>query len=340
MKCFDARQRVSGAITVKRRSTMRSRGKKVLGILMACLMAMAAMVSFGKVEANAAATGRWVLTAKHVYTPKTYISRQNNYYKYKDSYEGVDKKGFVTFKSHGGYYGPGEHFYCDIITKCSQPKSSYAPGEKAVLTLKTEMKNAVNMSYSTSIGAAKLCAENKDLPNDGRSKFAFNGLGNTNVYGDFRTENWKTYAGVGETEKMFILMPPAGKKGDKAAIVFLGSASADGVDHKYESEYGGYQIFEWVYTYKTVPSKGVVSAVSNLKGAYAKVTVKKISGAKGYQIKYKVAGSSKVLKKSSTSNVFKIPVKKGQKVTVSARVKNAAGWGSYGKAKSLTTDKK
>ena len=88
------------------------------------------------------------------------------------------------------------------------------------------------------------------------------------------------------------------------------------------------------------PNAGVVSKISNKTGAKAGVTVKKISGAKSYQIRYKVGNAKTWTTKTSTSNTFTVSVGKGKKIKVQARVKNKYGWGKYGNTKSFTTDKK
>lgn len=89
------------------------------------------------------------------------------------------------------------------------------------------------------------------------------------------------------------------------------------------------------------PSAGVVSGIVNVKGSYAGITVKKVEGATGYQIRYKIGLQKKwTASKVLSSNKGTLYVKKGEKVTVQARVRNLAGWGSFGSSKSFTTDKK
>lgn len=314
--------------------------RKSLVIVLALLMTVAALPLFGVHKAEAATTGKWVLTKTNVYTPSDYTSRQNYYYKYKDSYEGVIK-GYATFKVNGGYQGPGDWFTSTMTHKCSVPKDSYAPGEKATLTINTKRTNVVNNDANGGYSSVALRPENKSFPNDGRSKFFFNDMGDTNVYTSFRAKGGKSYTCAGETEKVSAYMPPEAKNGERAAIVFYTTSSNDSMgNNTYENNYGGYQFVEWVYTYKAAPSKGVVSSIKNVSGAKAKVTIKKVSGAKNYQIKYQVAGTGKWVTKNGTKNTFTISVPKGKKVTVKARVKNAIGWGAWGSAKSLTTDKK
>lgn len=314
--------------------------RKSFVTVLALLMAVAVLPFFGANEVEAAAKGKWVLTKTNVYTPSRYTNRSNNYYKYTDSYKGI-KNGYAVFKTDGGYKGPGDWFTCTMTHKCSVPKSSYAPGAKVTLTIKTQKTNVINNCNNSGASSVKLRPENTSFPNDGRSKFFFNNMGDTNVYTNFRTDTWKTYAAAGETEKVFAYMPTEAKNGDKTAIVFITNSSADSMgNNTYKNQYGGYQFVEWIYTYKIAPSKGIVSSIKNISGAKAKVTVKKVSGAKNYQIKYQVAGTGKWVTRTGTKNTFSISVPKGKKVTVKARVKNAIGWGAWGKAKSLTTDKK
>ncbi len=88
------------------------------------------------------------------------------------------------------------------------------------------------------------------------------------------------------------------------------------------------------------PNKGTVSRISNVKGAKAKITVKKVKDATKYQIRYKVGSSKKWKTETSTSNTFKVKVGKGKKITVQARVANKAGYGKWGSSKKFKTDKK
>ncbi len=89
-----------------------------------------------------------------------------------------------------------------------------------------------------------------------------------------------------------------------------------------------------------VPGKGVVSKISNVKGAKAKITVKKVSGATAYQIRYKVGNDKEWKTASNKTGTFKVKVAKGKKITVQARVSNKGGYGKWGSSKKFKTDKK
>ncbi len=86
--------------------------------------------------------------------------------------------------------------------------------------------------------------------------------------------------------------------------------------------------------YDDKPAAGVVSTVK------AKITLKKVTGATKYQIRYKVGSSTTWTTKSSTSNTFTISVPKGSKTTLQACVQNKAGWGKYGKSTVITASEK
>lgn len=88
------------------------------------------------------------------------------------------------------------------------------------------------------------------------------------------------------------------------------------------------------------PARGVVSKITDVKGAKVKVTAQKAESAKKYQVKYTVEGDETVYKTSSKSNVIKIKCEKGKKITVSVRVKNASGWGKWSTKKSFVSDGK
>ncbi len=89
------------------------------------------------------------------------------------------------------------------------------------------------------------------------------------------------------------------------------------------------------------PSAGVVSKIENLSGSKVGITLKKVPFATSYQIRYKIGSEKRwTIGKSIGSYRGTLGVRKGAKVTVQARVKNEAGWGSWGSSKSFTTDKK
>ena len=83
------------------------------------------------------------------------------------------------------------------------------------------------------------------------------------------------------------------------------------------------------------PGKGIVSAIKRINKKQIKVTVKKVSGAKKYQIRYKIGKAKKWKVVSKKSNSFQVKKKKGKKIQVQARITNSAGAGKWGKTKSF-----
>ena len=83
------------------------------------------------------------------------------------------------------------------------------------------------------------------------------------------------------------------------------------------------------------PGKGIVSAIKRTNKKQIKVTVKKVSGAKKYQIRYKIGKAKKWKVVSKKSNSFQVKKKKGKKIQVQARITNSAGAGKWGKTKSF-----
>ena len=322
--------------TEKNRQTLIS--TTIVSFLAAALVMTAAALFSGS-EIYAATDGTWVLTSTDYYTPSAYTSRQNSYYKYHDEFRGFTQDGFVQFWVSGGYVGPGDSHTADVYHECSQPEKSYAPGAVVSITLRTRQESTVG-GYKGGCGSAYICKEDTAWPKDGRSRFYKNNIANfQDPKGSF------AMATPGITVEATAAMPKSAEYGDRIAIVFDTDSSSDGINQAYESNYGGHQIYEWIYTFQkpaTVkkPGKGVVSSIKNVKGAKAKVTVKKIKTAKKYQIRYKVDGSKKWTSKEAKTNIFTISVKKGKKVSVQARVRNSAGWGKWGTKKTFKTDKK
>ena len=45
-------------------------------------------------------------------------------------------------------------------------------------------------------------------------------------------------------------MPAKAEPGDRVAVIFVTTSSYDSYSSSYENEYGGYQLFEWIYTWQ------------------------------------------------------------------------------------------
>ena len=161
-----------------------------------------------------------------------------------DSFEGYTQNGDIVFKVSGGYRGPGDWHTADVYHLCSQPARSYAAGETVTLTMQTIQQNTVK-NYRGGTGIAYICKEEKDLPNDGRSKFFKYNIAN------FNDENGNfVIAAPGETKEGQAKMPVKAEPGDRVAVTFVTTSSKDSYSETYENGYGGYQFFEWIYTWQ------------------------------------------------------------------------------------------
>ena len=83
------------------------------------------------------------------------------------------------------------------------------------------------------------------MPDDVRSRFCKNNIAN------FKDENGDfVITGPGETKKGQAKMPAKAEPGDRVAVIFVTTSSYDSYSSSYENEYGGYQLFEWIYTWQ------------------------------------------------------------------------------------------
>ena len=81
-------------------------------------------------------SGTWVLTETKYYAYKNgeeqYVSKQNEYYKYRCYVRGVTDDNFIKFQVSGGYYDYSgdskKNSTCDAYHLCSVPETSYPAG--------------------------------------------------------------------------------------------------------------------------------------------------------------------------------------------------------------------
>ena len=80
--------------------------------------------------------GTWVQTETRYFAyengEQQYVSKQNEYYKYRCYYRGVTEDNFVKFQVSGGYYDYSgdskKNSTCDAYHLCSVPETSYPAG--------------------------------------------------------------------------------------------------------------------------------------------------------------------------------------------------------------------
>lgn len=94
--------------------------------------------------------GTWVQTETRYFAyengEKQYVSKQNEYYKYRCYYRDVTEDNFVKFQVSGGFYHPtnsDENTYVDAYHLCSVPDTSYPAGGLVTLTVKNYEENII-----------------------------------------------------------------------------------------------------------------------------------------------------------------------------------------------------
>ena len=94
--------------------------------------------------------GTWVQTETRYFAYKNgeeqYVSKQNEYSKYRCYYRGVTEDNFVKFQVSGGHYSiyPENSYYVDSYHLCSIPDTSYPAGGLVTLTAKNYEENSIN----------------------------------------------------------------------------------------------------------------------------------------------------------------------------------------------------
>lgn len=217
--------------------------RKISTILLVITLISVTVPVFSGTVAMAEAEGVWVLTSTEYYTPSQRISNSNEYYKYDCSFDGFTQDGAVRFSVSGGYQGPGDWFTGVVHHECTQPESSYAPGETVTLTMTTFLENSVN-GYKGGEGFAQIDREDLESQYDGRDRFFWNTIVN------FNKEDGKlAIASPGEPCTGYANMPKNAEYGEKVAVVFIANSASDSHSRAYEYGYGGYQFYEWIYTF-------------------------------------------------------------------------------------------
>ena len=100
--------------------------------------------------------GTWVQTEMKYFAYKNgeeqYVSKQNEYSKYRCYYRGVTEDNFVKFQVSGGLYSiyPENSYYVDAYHLCSIPDTSYPAGGLVTLTAKNYEENVTSWGHGGS----------------------------------------------------------------------------------------------------------------------------------------------------------------------------------------------
>ena len=196
--------------------------------------------------------GTWVQTETRYFAYKNgeeqYVSKQNEYSKYRCYYRGVTEDNFVKFQVSGGHYSiyPENSYYVDSYHLCSIPDTSYPAGGLVTLTVKNYEENVIGGGHggSSSIGI------NHELKEaDGKKVDPFVhpcGMWSLDFYSADGEKGW---IDMGKSNTFTASMPEDAEIGDRIAIIFQASTAYDSWSDEPQNDYGGTVWYAWIYTY-------------------------------------------------------------------------------------------
>ncbi|MCR5371789.1 MAG: copper amine oxidase N-terminal domain-containing protein [Clostridium sp.] len=187
----------------------------------------------------------WNLTYETYYSYEgAYVSKQNEYFVYDEYFKGITDDGYVSFCLDGGYKGPHyenhEISIASFEVECSSPEQSYAPGERAKVTLRC----ATNTEYGVRQDSARVYFSKGNGKVTGDRFFGWSDGYFADKDGEDWTHKWNT------STELFGYFPKSPQDGDQIAIVFDVATGYDNYGAEYENNYGGHMFYEWIYTYK------------------------------------------------------------------------------------------
>ena len=198
--------------------------------------------------------GTWVQTETRYFAyengEQQYVSRQNEYYKYRCYYRGVTEDNFVKFQVSGGYYDYSgdskKNATCDAYHLCSVPETSYPAGGLLTLNLKNYEENVINKAEG---GGSYIELKYEDKEADGleRDPF-FHSSRKIDPYSVTQQE-YTIWLGGGKSDTFTFKMPEEAEIGDRIAILFSGATAYDSWGSDPQKDYGGYVWYAWIYTY-------------------------------------------------------------------------------------------
>lgn len=197
--------------------------------------------------------GTWVQTETKYFAYKDgeeqYVSKQNEYYKYRCYYRGVTEDNFVKFQVSGGFYSPtnsDENTYVDAYHLCSVPDTSYPAGGLVTLTAKNYEENVISWGH----GGSSCIGINYELKEaDGKKVDPFvhpSGMWDLDFYSADGEKGW---IDMGKSNTFTASMPEDAEIGDRIAIIFQASTAYDSWSDEPQNDYGGTVWYAWIYTY-------------------------------------------------------------------------------------------
>ena len=198
-------------------------------------------------------SGTWVLTETKYYAYKNgeeqYVSKQNEYYKYRCYFRGVTDDNFIKFQTSGGFYSPtnsDDNTYIDAYHLCSIPDNSYPAGGLVTLNLKNYEENVINKAEG---GGSYIELKYEDKEADGLERHPFfHSSRKIDPYSVTKQE-YTIWLGGGKNDTFTVKMPEEAEIGDRIAILFSGASAYDSWSSAPQDDYGGYVWYAWIYTF-------------------------------------------------------------------------------------------
>ncbi len=274
----------------------------------------------------------WNLTSQQTYLPPSGTNGGQRHNRTVDAWRaqywsGTTSDGYLQI--HVRSINTSDSYYqsIDAYHECSQPKSSYSPGEEASLTMRAYVQNPVNFDFCRGTSHLYISEENKEA--DG-AEFGTYVSNNKNSLASFcergKSSTWlspldeTTYKYTNAKATVYATFPKSTTVGEHIAIVFSDDTGADSASLSPQHEYGGTAFHLWIYTLqkKSTPvtvGNTKVTKVKKINSKNFRVAWKKVSGTTGYQIqlsktkKFKKASttSAKISKKYNYINIKNFP---------------------------------
>ena len=200
-------------------------------------------------------SGTWVLTETKYYAYKNgeeqYVSKQNEYYKYRCYFRGVTDDNFIKFQTSGGFYSPtnsDDNTYIDAYHLCSIPDNSYPAGGPVTLQVKTYSENIKGHWYPGEGAWIGIACEDKE-ETAGMDPYLYF-LQNMSIkFYSALKDKYDLWVDGNTNDTLTVKMPEEADIGDRIAILFSGASAYDSWSSAPQDDYGGYVWYAWIYTF-------------------------------------------------------------------------------------------
>ena len=197
--------------------------------------------------------GTWVQTETMYFAyengEQQYVSKQNEYFKYRCYFRGVTEDNFVKFQVSGGFYDPSNsknNRTCDSYHLCSVPETSYPAGGLVTLNLKNYEENVINKAEG---GGSYIELKYEDKEADGLERHPFFHSSRKIDPYSVTQQEYTIWLGGGKSDTFTVKMPEEAEIGDRIAILFSGTSAYDSWSSAPQDDYGGYVWYAWIYTF-------------------------------------------------------------------------------------------